>query len=93
MLKTVCTCSACPEQYDIYEDKKLVAYVRLRWGHLTVSPYEGDHISDIIIYEKTYSDKFKGCFDDEEERQETMDFILMLVNDYLTLAKLKEKLS
>ena len=28
------TCSACPEQYDVFKDNKQVGYVRLRWGHL-----------------------------------------------------------
>ena len=27
------TCFACPEQYDVYLDKKQVGYLRLRNGH------------------------------------------------------------
>ncbi|NDD52705.1 hypothetical protein EBZ39_02295 [bacterium] len=31
--KLVCTCSACPEQYDVFNDNnKLVGYLRLRHG-------------------------------------------------------------
>ena len=36
----VCTCHACPEQYDVYKgdykDGNQVAYIRQRWGHLAV---------------------------------------------------------
>lgn len=43
------TCSACPEQYDVYDQKdQQVAYFRLRHGNFTVSvpDYGGD-----IVYE------------------------------------------
>jgi hypothetical protein len=34
-LRLVCTCGACPEQFDVYSDEnKLVGYIRFRWGHL-----------------------------------------------------------
>ena len=29
------TCSACPEQYDVYLDNKQVGYLRLRHGYFT----------------------------------------------------------
>lgn len=29
----VLTCSACPEQYDVYKDAKQVGYLRLRHGY------------------------------------------------------------
>lgn len=31
------TCKVCPEQYDVYNGKRLVAYVRFRHGILTVN--------------------------------------------------------
>ena len=31
------TCERCPEQYDVYYQGEKVAYVRLRWGLLTVT--------------------------------------------------------
>lgn len=85
MLELVRTCEACPEQYDVYENNKLVAYIRLRWGHLTVNLYDGNQISDYILYEKTYSDKFKGIFDNEDERQKELDIILSIIRNYLVL--------
>ena len=30
------TCGACPEQYDVFKDGKLVGYLRLRHGVFTV---------------------------------------------------------
>ena len=32
------TCIIAPEQYDVFLDGKYVAYVRCRWGKLTVNP-------------------------------------------------------
>ena len=40
----VITCHGCPEQYDVYEGDKKVAYVRYRWGYCTVNPYRPDLI-------------------------------------------------
>lgn len=44
----VCTCGACPEQYDAYHADRKVGYLRLRYGCFSVSvpDYGGE-----IIYE------------------------------------------
>jgi hypothetical protein len=34
--KLVWTCSACPEQYDVFQGEKQVGYLRLRHGCFTV---------------------------------------------------------
>ena len=31
------TCSACPEQYNVFCNGEMVAYLRLRHGHFTVT--------------------------------------------------------
>jgi len=31
------TCGACPEQYDVYRNGKIVGYLRLRHGYFTAS--------------------------------------------------------
>lgn len=41
------TCAVAPEQYDVFLDEKYVAYVRCRWGKLSVNPI--DDGVDIII--------------------------------------------
>lgn len=42
----ICTCSACPEQYDVFKDGVQVAYLRLRHGRFTVSApdWSGENI-------------------------------------------------
>lgn len=67
----VCTCHACPEQYDVYEgdykDGKYVAYVRKRWGHLAVHPVENGEINwDKVIYQETENDPWNGTIDDKD---------------------------
>ena len=60
------TCSACPEQYDVFdEDGNEIAYVRLRWGFLycDCSDCGGD-----TVYEFRFPDEYKGQFASEEER-------------------------
>jgi hypothetical protein len=57
------TCSACPEQYDVFKNSVQVGYLRLRHGFFYAdvpncggtTVYESDTIGD-------------GCFDDDEER-------------------------
>jgi len=60
------TCTACPEQYDVYYDGEQVAYVRLRHGQLYASiPRCGDKIVYVVDF---LGDPWKGCFDGEDER-------------------------
>lgn len=47
-LRFECTCSACPEQYDVYLDDKQVGYVRLRWGTLRV---QCPDVGGEVVYE------------------------------------------
>jgi len=59
----ICTSSACPEQYDVFDEntKKQVGYVRLRGGIFRVDcPDCGGH----TVY--TATPKSDGIFDDEE---------------------------
>lgn len=53
------TCGACPEQYDVMLDDEQIAYVRLRWGRLSV--HVPDHGSE-EIYSHSFEDGSKGCF-------------------------------
>lgn len=62
----VCTCHACPEQYDVYkggyEHGEYVAYVRKRWGHLTVDDKNGN-----LIYSVNDGDAWSGTIEDRDE--------------------------
>ena len=85
--KWICTCPACPEQYDVFDGDKPVAYVRLRYGGLSVNPYiDGDRIDwNTELYRHQFDDGWKGCFDDDEERdkyqKEIEEVILKHINN------------
>lgn len=84
--KWVCTCPACPEQYDVCVEDQPVAYVRLRWGKLTVNPYvDGDIDWNTELYRHQFENGLKGCFDDEEEtgkyQKEIEEVILKYINE------------
>ena len=59
--KLICTCSACPEQYDVFKGDSKVGYLRLRHGGFRADAptcggktvYESDTVGD-------------GMFDDDE---------------------------
>lgn len=60
-IELVCTCGACPEQYDAFIGDEMVGYFRLRHGRFRVEyPDTG---GDILISESTIGD---GIFDEEE---------------------------
>jgi hypothetical protein len=63
-LRFVMTCTACPEQYDVFDSSgKQVGYVRLRHGKLRCDyPVCGDE----VIYEA--EPKGNGGFDSDDER-------------------------
>ena len=66
------TCSACPEQYDVFNDDVQVGHVRLRWGHLRCNyPDCGGE----TIYEYDFNDAYQGYFDNAEDR----DYHLSLI--------------
>jgi hypothetical protein len=63
-LELVATCCACPEQYDVYCDSKVVGYIRLRHGVFRVDC--PDCGGTIVLCENVESD---GVFGSEEERK------------------------
>jgi hypothetical protein len=60
-LKLVCTCSACPEQYDVFDGERQVGYLRLRHGDFRADcPDCGGE----TVYES--EPQGDGTFDDNE---------------------------
>lgn len=60
----------CPEQYDVFLNGKQVAYVRLRWGYLSVDcPGSGDIDDSKEIYSYEFEDDMKGSFTTEERKK------------------------
>lgn len=63
----VCTCSACPEQYDVFDkDGNQVGYVRLRWGSLYA---ECPYVGGTEVYRSGVGDNWGGCFKDDKQRR------------------------
>ena len=57
-VKLVCTCGACPEQYDVYIDGEEIGYMRLRHGWF-YAEYRGE-----TVYEA--SPNGDGMFESDE---------------------------
>jgi len=66
----------CPEQYDVYyetqSERKLIGYVRLRWGELTCSFPDAN---GVCVYYHNFDDAYKGGFDDDGQRNFYLRFI------------------
>lgn len=60
-LKLVCTCGACPEQYEVFDGDKQVGYLRLRhgWFRADVPKCGGETIHEAYP-------RGDGIFDDDE---------------------------
>jgi len=65
-LYIVMTCSAFPEQCNIYlsDRKTKVGYTRLRFGDFTV---DYPDCGEKTVYEYEFDNEWKGSFDNEEE--------------------------
>jgi hypothetical protein len=64
MLKLIRTCTACPEQYDVYDDVRQVGYLRLRHGVFYADYFPPNSGERIGVYEA--SPQGDGIFAPEE---------------------------
>lgn len=72
-LNFVMTCSACPEQYDVFDKNgRMVGYVRLRWGGLTC---EYPDVGGEYIYTAVIGDGYTGEFENQEQREHHLNAI------------------
>ena len=68
-----CTCCACPEQYDVFDDNNnIVGYVRLRWGGLSC---EYPDVGGKKIYYASVGDGWCGNFENESQRMRHLNNI------------------
>lgn len=73
------TCSACPEQYDVFDNKdQQVAYLRLRHGHFYASVPD---VGGDVVYEA--DPEGDGCFMDHERVKYLTEAILAVQEYYI----------
>lgn len=76
------TCTACPEQYDVFLEGEQVGYVRLRWGHLTV---DCPDVNGVQVY--SACPVGHGEFEDNEEREHYLSEVATAINDHLSVTR------
>lgn len=79
MLKFVQTCGACPEQYDVYEDNKIVGYIRLRHGYFSVRCPDS---SGQTVLEAEFEHGL-GIFEDDFQRKHWLSSAAEAINIWL----------
>ena len=72
-LRFVCTCAACPEQYDVKKDGRQIGYVRLRFGGLRAE--YPDCGGEMIITHNI--DDCSGWFDSASQRHHWLHTIAL----------------
>ena len=91
------TSGSCPEQYDVYNEKGKVAYIRLRWGCLTVEPYEkpDDEFAsdDTICRFNAEFDDWQGEFDTEKQRIKYLKICARKIIEYLKEKEIEDMLN
>lgn len=70
-VELVRTCSACPEQYDLFRESRQIGYLRLRHGHYTVS--HPDHLGRTVHEAYTRGD---GTFDANEREDHIFEGVV-----------------
>lgn len=76
--RLICTCSACPEQYDVFDNNGVqIGYLRLRHGYFRADvPDCGGE----TVY--TTNTKGDGVFDDDDERRLELTRAIAAIKDY-----------
>ncbi len=65
-IRLVLTCSACPEQYDVFDGDRLIGYLRLRHSEFTARwPDAGGEVVYDVFYSPRDHDDW-GHFLDED---------------------------
>jgi hypothetical protein len=95
LIELVQTCSACPEQYDAFENGRQVGYLRLRHGYFYVEcpGINRGVVKSETVYEAEIGPRGMdvGCFN-EEERQEHLPKAIEAIERWLGRGKMPEPL-
>lgn len=77
MFELVQTSSACPEQYDVYDDEGQVGYLRLRHGYFRAQAYSPS--GPVVYSAETIGD---GIFD-PSERERHLSAAVAAISEYV----------
>lgn len=81
-IKLVRTCYACPEQWEAFNGKECVGYLRYRWGRFTV---ECPDIAGELVYSADVDpDGYSGLFTIEERKHHLVEAV-KAIEDWLEL--------
>lgn len=81
-MRTVRTCEACPEQYDVFDGPVNVGYLRLRWGNFVAYFLPNGKFDPemYVVYEHEVDPKgWAGSFPDNETRNKHMHAALSAI--------------
>ena len=84
-LQLVCTCGACPEQYDVYSaENELVGYICFRLGSLYCCSQNQNGIDfDNVVYTWDCNDGWAGVIPDDV-REEVLENCKQALAKYCT---------
>ena len=79
--RLICTCSVCPEQYEVFHEqsRQHIGYLRLRHGHFRADYPDCGGES---VYET--DTKGDGCFENDERMEHLTNAVRALSRRYLT---------
>ena len=79
-LRFICTCSMCPEQYDVVDrEGKQVGYVRLRGGYFRVDCPEC--LEETVYQDNSFGD-LVGSFETENQRIDYLNRAAYHINEW-----------
>lgn len=74
------TCSACPEQYDVFYDGRQAGYLRFRFGRFTAYYFPKDSNEWDLVYQKKDWSPLQGCFENNKDRMFYIEIALGLID-------------
>lgn len=87
-----CTPRDCSEQYEVMQNGKYVAYIKLKFGRLTCQIYDGKMFGEILS-QTIFADKTKSVFLNEDEKLRFLEEFAESIKKYYqkNMCNIKEK--
>ena len=74
------TCCACPAQWDAYFSGEIVAYIRFRYGRMTV---ECPDVGGELVYSMQSEDGMQGMFNSDVEEKVFLSKALNAITEWI----------